>query len=728
MTLLSLAAGFLLGVYLADRFSLSVAALALFALAASLLVPQLIAVRRPVLPGLVLVALVLGMLRVEALHGDDTSALVSYHGKRSSRVEGVVESDPEAVGAATRLRLRVDRIGPGDKWDEVSGRILVTTREPAELVRQRERPYFRYGDRVLLEGVVEAPPQLDEFDYPSYLARQGIGSVMSFPEVTLLDEGHGFALYRWLYSVRRRIADSLGQAVPEPQASLGQALLLGLRDSLPEELVDDFRATGTSHILAISGLHLGILLGMSLSVSQHWFGRRRNLYLVLPLLLIWLYALISGMSPSVTRAAIMGSVYVAALFFGRPRSAFPALGLAAVLMVAVNPDVLWSISFQLSFAAMAGIALMAEPLSERIQAFYQVRLKPESAPSQLLSPVSHVAAMTIAATVATLPLIAFYFQQVSLVGLPTTALTLPALPLVLVTQAAAGLVGVPWPGLAEPLGWLAWLPSAYLTGMVGLVARLPGVSIDTGPLASVLVWAYYLPLFAALNARTLRAMFARGLTSVSAVVVSSPLLSRRVPWPVTVLAVSVAALVWIAALSLPDSRLHVVFVDVGQGDAAFITTPRGQQILVDGGPDPGEVVQFLGETMPFRDRSIDLVVLTHAHSDHLNGLIEVLSRYEVKLVLEREVEYDEAPHQAWRRAVSEEGARVVQAQAGQLLAFEDGVLMEVLSPPARLLRGTRSDIDNASVVLRLTYGEVSFLLTGDVFAEAESLLVARSAP
>ena len=106
-------------------------------------------------------------------------------------------------------------------------------RESAELTRQRDKPYFRYGDRLLLVGTLESPPELEDFDYPAYLARQGIESVSFFPVATLLNEGEGTAFYRWLYSVRRSLADSLAQVLPEPQASLGQALLLGLRGQSP---------------------------------------------------------------------------------------------------------------------------------------------------------------------------------------------------------------------------------------------------------------------------------------------------------------------------------------------------------------------------------------------------------------------------------------------------------------------------------------------------------------
>ena len=664
MTLLALAAAFVLGVYLADRFDVPEPAVGLFLFASLLLLLTLVRLRRSPLPALLLVVLLLAMVRVEVFGVDRTSALAAYHSLHPLQLQGVVVSDPEAAGTATRFRLRVVGVMADDVWSEASGAVLVTARESVEFVRHRDKPYFRYGDELLLEEPLTAAPEFEDFDYPAFLARQGISSVMSFPDVALLDEGQGAAFYRRLYSVRRSIADSLARAVPEPQASLGQALVLGLRDNLPEDLVSDFRDTGTSHLLAISGLHLGVLLGVSLAISQGLFGRRRH-YLVLPFVLMWLYALISGMSPSVTRAAIMVSVFVAALLLGRPRSILPAMGFAAAVMVAVNPNVLWSVSFQLSFAAMAGIALLAEPISRWIQTLYPEWSDPgPQRPVALLPIASDMIAMALAATVATLPLLAFHFERISLVGLPTTLLTLPVLPFVLATQAIAGLVGLVTPTLAQLFGWLAWVASAYLTGLVGLVARLPGAAVETGPIAAPLVWAYY-GLLVLVCAWVSRRLFARPLALGVATLPSSiPLFPRGVPWWVLAPAVSIAALMWIAALSLSDAKLRVAFIDVGQGDAIFITTPGGSQVLVDGGPDPVELVHFLGRNMPFRDRTIELVVLTHAHSDHVNGLIEVLRRYKVEQVLEREIEFEGPSYQAWRKAVAEEGAEVTQAREG----------------------------------------------------------------
>ena len=460
---------------------------------------------------------------------------------------------------------------------------------------------------------------------------------------------------------------------------------------------------------------------MTLGTSQWLLGRRRHLYLILPLVAIWLYALISGMSPSVTRAAIMGSVYLFALLVGRPRSTLPALAFAASVMVAVNPSVLWSVSFQLSVAAMAGIAVLAEPLASWVRSRYQEALRPGWL--FVADALAGITALTVAATVATLPLVAFYFHQIPLVGIPVTVLTLPALPFALVSQAAAGLIGLGSTAFAQPFGWLAWISTAYITGIVDLFGRIPSSSVDAGRASVLVLVAYY----AVLSLLYVRLFFGRWTYLPRVKPARLPRAEQGLSWWLVAPVVAIAALLWMAAFSAPDQRLHVSFVDVGQRDATFITTPSGRQVLVDGGPDPLAITRFLGREMPVQDRTLDLIVLTHAHADHVNGLLEVLCRYDVERILEREVAYDSPSYLAWRRAVEAEGAEVIQAEAGMVLSFGDGVVIQVVHPAARLLRGTSSDVNNASVVARTAYGGVSFLLAGDLSREGEAALLARDA-
>ena len=366
MTLLAVASAFLLGVFLGDRLDPPVSALLVFTSGACLVMLFLRRVGRSVFPAVLVLWVVIGGLRM-ALTSDPTAELARYHTQSPVQVEGLVLDDAGPAGSATRFPVHVERVLSDGVWTEVEGTALVTARPSAQPAGRRDPPHIRYGDRLRLEGPLTAPPELDDFDYPVYLARQGIGSVMSFPSVTVLGEGQGEQLRSALFGVRRSLHESLGRSTPEPTASLGQALLLGMRETIPDEVLDDFRATGTSHLLAISGLHVGILMALVLPMSARVFGRRRSLYLIVPLVAVWLYAVLAGLSPSVVRASIMGTVYLAALALGRPKSILPALGLAATVMVALSPNILWSVSFQLSFAAMAGIATLADPIGRKLQ-------------------------------------------------------------------------------------------------------------------------------------------------------------------------------------------------------------------------------------------------------------------------------------------------------------------------------------------------------------------------
>ena len=517
--------------------------------------------------------------------------------------------------------------------------------------------------------------------------------------------------------------------MPEPQSSLAQALLLGQRSGLPSDLKEDFRSTGTSHLLAISGLHVGVLLMLGLGVSANLLGRRRHYYLLVPLVLIWGYALLSGLSPSVLRAAIMGSVFLAALAFGRPRSALPALGLAAAVMVGVKPGILREVSFQLSFTAVAGIALLVPPWVGR---WFGNESDGKGWPRALLQAVALAAIVSVAATIATLPLIAFNFHRVPSLGIPATVLALPALPLILVTSLVAVPADYIHSTLGQIAGWFAWATLSYLKGNVELFAQVPGSVFSVPRFSGLLVLVYY-GLFAlillapgrlALFRFVDRGLKEPGLERVKRVGSRMALPDGRLLVSGVVLSFF-AAFAWLYAVSGHDGRLHVLFLDVGQGDSVLIVTPKGRQILVDGGPDQLGATRALGRHLPFWDRSLDLVVATHPDEDHLGGLPEVVRRYGVGAVLERGVG-DNVPYLEWSKVLDEEDMEPLPTYRGQTIDLKEPVRLEVLHPSSKFFLGTSSDRNNNSVVLRLTYGDISFLLTADIHAEAEAALLEQT--
>lgn len=186
---------------------------------------------------------------------------------------------------------------------------------------------------------------------------------------------------------------------------------------------------------------------------------------------------------------------------------------------------------------------------------------------------------------------------------------------------------------------------------------------------------------------------------------------------------SVAFLIYAAVfIQLPDNNLKVRFFDIGQGAAIFIEAPNKNQILIDGGPD-NIILEKLGQAMPFYDKTIDLIILTHPDSDHLNGLIDVLKRYEVKQIMETGILDNSANYQVWRNLIKEKNILVSYAYLGETINLDNGITMDILSPSKNLAGSKVSNSNGASIVSRLIYGETEFLFTGDADSGVEWQLV-----
>ncbi len=666
-------------------------------------------------------------------HSSDTAVdadLAPLFSGDAVTLRGQVISDPERIGSLYRFRLGNLAVAPevgGNEWQQIIGTILVTADPTSTLSKERTAPHFHYGDTLELKGEVEAPPVLEGFDYRDYLAQQGIGAVMSFPTSTkLLGSGEGSWLREQVYALRSKLSASLDRSLPEPQAALAQSLLLGKRRDLPPDVRQSFIETGTSHLLAISGLHIAVMLGAMLAFGRLLFGGRRWAF-VLALGGIWLYALVSGMSPSVTRAVIMGSIYLFGRIMGREGASLPALATAAAVMAGLNPKLLGNISFQLSFTAVTALLLLAPPLERRFTAVVERFTGTEGPASTFGRAVAVALAAGVAATIGTLPLVALAFERVSYLGVPVTLLALPALPLALIGGATTAIAGLVWEPLGIVAGWATWVPLAYLLELAGVFARAFGGSFSIGGVTPTIVWAYYAVAVALL-------LGGRRFAAEWVIPVATNITRGRPTFTVpcfrlVALALVIAsAVLWTAAMTSPDGRLTVIFLDVGQGDAIFIRTPNGQQVLVDGGPDPRVTLGALGDAMPFWDRSLDAVILTHPHADHLNGLVRVLERYDVDLVGEAKLVSGQSQYVAWRKLITANvDTRIVMSE-GQELRTGDGVIITVLNPPPDLSVWSPDIINNGSVVLRVTFGTVSFLLTGDIEQEAEAALLARGVP
>jgi competence protein ComEC len=335
--------------------------------------------------------------------------------------------------------------------------------------------------------------------------------------------------------------------------------------------------------------------------------------------------------------------------------------------------------------------------------------------------LSELLILTLAAQIMTGPLLIYHFGRFSIVSLFSNLLILPAQPPIMILGALATGLGMVWLPLGQVAGWLVWLPLTWSVWVVEWTARLPYASLDLGTVP----WGLVLLLYATLAAGIWWATPTRGDKTKQPRFSLPPMGSPTTRLGLTGVGV-VVLLIWLGIWNLPDGRLHVAFLDVGQGDAILVTFPDGRQMLIDGGPSATQLNWRLGQELPFWDRSLDVLVNTHPDADHLGGLVSLLDRYTIAQTVVTDVAGESQLYQEWEQELAEAHLIPTVGQAGMQLSLSNGVIATILSPGPAVR--AMDEPNNHSIVLHLQYGHISFLLPGDIEAPLERALATAGLP
>lgn len=606
------------------------------------------------------------------------------------------------------------------------------------------------------------------WDYRGYLAEHGVAALSSVPANALQSTGPAarptltcLATAAQQWSSRRihqvaKAASAVGwlpgwARFSEGDAAMVSAMLFGDRVGLRHSVRSAFERTGSFHLLVVSGLHITIVIGL-----LFWLARTLRmselgaaafaLSLALP------YAFLTGFAPPVQRALLLSAVYLLGRLVYRERVALNAIGVAAVLILARDPAVLFESSFQMTFLAVLVIGGVAAPLIERrigpmIRALRlprQVSLDPHLPPSLAQLRVSLrmlatslqpflgarwawglpfgtvrialriVEAMIVAFLVElamVLPM-AVYFHRITLVALPANFLGLPLLGIVLPAALVTYLAACLHPGIAI-------LPSAVTAGvlhaiswLVGWFGRLPAAQLRTPqPSAGVIAFfavAWVCSLFCVRRSRRY------WLAALALVAIAS------------------LAVLWPVPPRLHQGVLEITAIDVGQGDSILVVSPQGKTLLIDaggpvGGPQPVDPQFDVGEDVVSQYlwsrgiRRLDAVALTHAHSDHMGGMPAVVRNFRPRVLYTGRNPMT-AHYRALLAVAAQAGTSVRSLTAGDRFMF-GGAWVHVLAPAADYQPGLHASNDD-SLVLRIRYGHTAALLDGDAEAPVEREMAA----
>lgn len=623
---------------------------------------------------ILLVTLSFGALRYQIGRPDLTApGFITTHivAGQEYVLEGIITKPPDQRDSYTNLTIKVDQLRP------LSAGLFV----PVEgLLLAQVTPYgdWKYGDRVRLQGELLLPPEGDEFSYREYLARQGIHAFMQPMRADRLLRNQGQAALGWIYALRRRALAMVYQLYPDPEASLLAGILLGVESQIPAAVQDAFRATGTSHIIAISGFNITILAGLFFLVAQRFTGRWWGA--VLAILGIGLYTILVGSGPAVVRAAIMGGLALFARQVGRRQDGINTLVFVAALMAIADPNVLWDIGFQLSFMATLGLILYAEPLSRWFVRLSSRFTTPQRS-ARIAGPVGEFLLFTFAAQLTTLPVMVYHFRQVSLSSLVANPLILPIQPGVMVLGGLALVFGMFYQPLGQLAAYLAWPFVVFTIRVVEVIAGLGSGVWHLGGMTAGVVLLFYTILF---GWTFLGKRINEWLQVHFAVQGNSPL---QVPgkwvFATMVLLMVLNAGVWQRVLSAPDGLLHLTVLDVGSGDGLLIQSPTGRTVLVDGGPSASQLSDSLGRRLPLGERQLDYLVVAAPGDDNLASLESVLPRFPTEQVLWAGGTHGSRAARALQVYFAEIGLRPVFAEEGHILLLGGGSSLRVLAVCAR---------------------------------------------
>jgi competence protein ComEC len=635
-------------------------------------------------------------------------------------VEGTLIRPPEKTLRSVRLQVEVHEVIKEEIPIATTGRILVS-------LPDLEQP-LEYGDRLRFTSRLRHPTNFNNpggFDYRRYLATRKIwvtSSVQHPKKIIRVARRQGNAFWAGVEALRIRIRTFLDLHASPSSRPILKALVLGERGTVPDQVKEDFAASGAAHIMAISGFHLGIIAFFFFRGLMWMLKRSERITLsanifklsaTLTIPAIILYTLLAGSRVPTVRATVMIIVYLVSIILDRPRDLYHTLALAALVITLVDPASLLDASYQLSFTAVLAILFLFPKLKDLLFKEQILPKKQKNRSGRFVSRCRDLLIVSLAAMIGTGPLIAFHFNRVSPMGLVANFFVIPLLGFLAVPAALiSALLSLCSNQLATPFvqfaGWIVDLTVFIIHGL----ASVPGAAFHVATPTLLEISLFY--GFVALIFHAYRSVFCRIALLV--------ILSLGV----------LDAGIWLFRTHF-NQTLRITLLDVGQGDCALVEFPGGKKALIDGGGfyddrfDIGKnvIAPFLWRK---KIQKIDFLVLTHPDPDHLNGLKFIARTFRVDELWDSGLENTSPSFREFMSIVREKDIHRISLFRGDEPRKISGVIVTPLHPWRKVLQtpGPSPPLkaNNFSLVLKLSYGRQSFLFTGDIEADAEAEIAA----
>lgn len=391
-------------------------------------------------------------------------------------IQGYISSSPKVYNEKTSFDFQSKKFFQANKWQNITGTIRLTS---------KNYPARNFGEKLEIKCELKTPAEFEDFSYKDYLARYHIYSVCYYPQIQEIQnlelnfwENLYLNFFRPFAQLKQSIQYQFQILFPEPSSSFLSAILIGNKYEISDENLTKFATTGISHVIALSGLHITLLINFTFII----FGfLPKKLRIITTCIILVSFALLVGMSASVLRATIMGIIGLIALMNYRQNSSLKAICLAGFFMVLFNPKILlWDVGFQLSFLATTGIILIF-PIFEKFLKFIPAKFNFRS-----------LITLTLVAQISVLPILIYNFHSISIIAPLTNILIIPIIPLIMLFGFFATIISFLFIPLAKIIGIPAYLGIQYIFKIIDFLAQIPYANLEINSFSPILIGFYYL--------------------------------------------------------------------------------------------------------------------------------------------------------------------------------------------------------------------------------------------
>ena len=629
-----------------------------------------------------------------------TSTYKEFYNKTVT-IDGYIDSEIEKDGGKTRFFLQTNKINYQGKCSKISGKLLVNV--SSDDGSKTKGKTIEYRSKISFQAIIEKPKSATNpggFNYQRYLASirtSGTVYIRDIYSIDIIRAQSGGLLHKLGFKIKDSVLNIITLCLDKNQAGLLSGMIIGYKDGLDENAFSAFSKAGLTHIMVASGMNVAfIILPLTFIFKKMQIGTLPSSVAIILVLILFVF--VTGFSASVVRAVIMGIMILLGKIIMREADIYTSISVSAIILLALNPYTLFDIGFQLSFSATLSLVMFYP----KINAFTNRKYIPDF--------VSDTLAATISAQIGVVPVTLYYFNNFSTISILSNLLVVPLVQLITIIgfiMVFAGIVNI------HAAILVAYINNSFLSFILFVTeytSKIPYASLKLPTPTLSMIILYYLIILYIFKGREV-------LKNIQSF--------RYIKYACIVLII-----IFIAVKSFIPKPLEITFLDVGQGDSTFIRTAHGTKVLIDGGGRAaGSKSSFdIGQSVmvPYildqGTKKLDIVIATHGHSDHTEGLEAILEEMTVGMVLLPDT--DGEGFEKIIEICSKKKIKIVECKKGDIIKLDKDTVFDVLSP-LQWERDSLSQqsLNDSSLVLKLKYKNIKVLFTGDAGIPVEQRMI-----